>query len=59
MTNSLSWELIRKLQPATLVNDRIGQLGDYQTPEQFIPNAISYQVGVRLHMPSTRVFNSN
>ena len=33
-------DLIRKLQPATLVNDRIGLLGDYQTPEQFIPNAI-------------------
>jgi alpha-L-fucosidase len=33
-------ELIRKLQPATLVNDRIGVPGDYQTPEQFIPNAI-------------------
>src|SRR5947208_1618197 len=25
---------------ATLVNDRIGVPGDYQTPEQFIPNAI-------------------
>jgi alpha-L-fucosidase len=34
----LDW--IRKLQPATLVNDRIGVAGDYQTPEQFIPNAI-------------------
>jgi len=33
-------DLIRKLQPATLVNDRIGLPGDYQTPEQFIPNAI-------------------
>src|ERR1700730_18661096 len=33
-------ELIRKLQPATLVNDRLGLPGDYQTPEQFIPNAI-------------------
>ncbi len=32
--------LIRKLQPATLVNDRIGVPGDYQTPEQFIPKAI-------------------
>jgi len=29
-------DLIRKLQPATLVNDRIGLPGDYQTPEQFI-----------------------
>ncbi|HEY4817459.1 MAG TPA: alpha-L-fucosidase [Candidatus Acidoferrum sp.] len=33
-------DLIRKLQPATLVNDRIGLQGDYQTPEQFIPGAI-------------------
>jgi len=32
--------LIHKLQPATLVNDRIGVPGDYQTPEQFIPNVI-------------------
>jgi alpha-L-fucosidase len=33
-------DLIHRLQPATLVNDRIGLPGDYQTPEQFIPNAI-------------------
>jgi alpha-L-fucosidase len=33
-------DLIHKLQPATLVNDRIGLPGDYETPEQFIPNAI-------------------
>jgi alpha-L-fucosidase len=33
-------DLIRRLQPATLVNDRLGLPGDYQTPEQFIPNAI-------------------
>ncbi|GAC1703162.1 MAG: hypothetical protein NVS9B4_10410 [Candidatus Acidiferrum sp.] len=33
-------DLIRRLQPATLINDRIGVPGDYQTPEQFIPNAI-------------------
>ncbi len=31
---------IHSLQPATLVNDRIGVPGDYVTPEQFIPNAI-------------------
>jgi RNA polymerase sigma-70 factor (ECF subfamily) len=30
-------ELIRHLQPATLVNDRIGVPGDHETPEQFIP----------------------
>jgi alpha-L-fucosidase len=33
-------EMIRRLQPATLVNDRIGVPGDYETPEQFIPTAI-------------------
>jgi alpha-L-fucosidase len=33
-------QLIHHLQPATLVNDRIGVPGDYVTPEQFIPNAI-------------------
>jgi alpha-L-fucosidase len=33
-------EMIRRLQPATLVNDRIGVDGDYETPEQFIPTAI-------------------
>ncbi len=32
--------LIHSLQPATLVNDRIGVPGDYVTPEQFIPAAI-------------------
>ena len=31
---------IHSLQPATLVNDRIGVPGDYVTPEQFIPAAI-------------------
>lgn len=33
-------DLIHKLQPPTLVNDRIGVPGDYVTPEQFIPSAI-------------------
>jgi alpha-L-fucosidase len=32
--------LIRRLRPATLVNDRIGLTADYVTPEQFIPKAI-------------------
>lgn len=32
--------MIRDLQPATLVNDRIGVDGDYETPEQFIPHSI-------------------
>jgi alpha-L-fucosidase len=33
-------DLIRRLQPSTLVNDRIGTAGDYLTPEQFIPAGI-------------------
>jgi len=33
-------DLIHKLQPPTLVNDRIGLTADYVTPEQFIPKAI-------------------
>ncbi len=32
--------LIHDLEPATLVNDRIGVPGDYVTPEQFIPKEI-------------------
>jgi len=40
-------ELIQKLQ---VVNDRIGVPGDYQTPEQFIPNAIPTK-GARLRRP--------
>ncbi len=40
-------EMIHHLQPATLVNDRIGVDGDYETPEQFIPTAIPTK-GVRL-----------
>jgi alpha-L-fucosidase len=33
-------QMIHEFQPATLVNDRIGVDGDYETPEQFIPTAI-------------------
>jgi alpha-L-fucosidase len=47
-------DLIRQLQPATLVNDRIGLPGDYQTPEQFIPNAIPTK-GVRFNGVDTSV----
>jgi alpha-L-fucosidase len=32
--------LIHQLQPATLVNNRIGVPGDFATPEQFIPDQI-------------------
>jgi alpha-L-fucosidase len=47
-------ELILKLQPATLVNDRLGVPGDYQTPEQFIPSAIPTK-GVRFAATDTGV----
>lgn len=33
-------KLIRSLQPKTLVNNRIGVPGDFETPEQFIPKSI-------------------
>ncbi|HKW98578.1 MAG TPA: alpha-L-fucosidase [Bryobacteraceae bacterium] len=33
-------DLIHRLQPATLVNNRIGLDADYETPEQFIPKTI-------------------
>jgi alpha-L-fucosidase len=32
--------LIREIQPRTLMNNRVGIPGDYETPEQFLPNAI-------------------
>jgi alpha-L-fucosidase len=33
-------DLIHRLQPATLINDRIGLPGDFGTPEQFAPKGI-------------------
>ncbi len=33
-------DLVRQIQPATLVNDRIGVPGDFETPEQTIPERI-------------------
>jgi alpha-L-fucosidase len=39
--------MISEMQASTLVNDRIGVDGDYETPEQFIPTAIPTK-GVRL-----------
>jgi alpha-L-fucosidase len=47
-------ELIRHLQPATLVNDRIGVPGDYQTPEQFIPTGIPTK-GIRFNAVDTSI----
>jgi alpha-L-fucosidase len=40
-------QMIAEMQPETLVNDRLGVDGDYETPEQFIPTAIPTR-GVRL-----------
>jgi alpha-L-fucosidase len=40
-------QMIAEMQSATLVNDRLGVDGDYETPEQFIPTAIPTK-GVRL-----------
>jgi alpha-L-fucosidase len=47
-------ELIQRLQSGTLVNDRIGVPGDYQTPEQFIPDAIPTK-GVHFSATDTSV----
>ena len=47
-------DLIRHFQPATLVNDRIGVPGDYQTPEQFIPAGIPTK-GVRFNAVDTSI----
>jgi alpha-L-fucosidase len=46
--------LIHQLQAATLVNDRIGVPGDYQTPEQFIPRGIPTK-GVRFNAVDTSI----
>jgi alpha-L-fucosidase len=42
---------VHRLQPATLVNNRLGVPGDFATPEQFIPKAIPVK-GVRLDSPN-------
>lgn len=41
---------VRRLQPAALVNNRIGVPGDFATPEQFIPKAIPVK-GIRMDSP--------
>ena len=46
--------LIRGLQPDTLVNDRIGVPGDYQTPEQFIPSGIPTK-GIQFNAVDTSI----
>jgi alpha-L-fucosidase len=45
---------VRRLQPAALVNNRIGVPGDFVTPEQFIPKAIPMK-GVRMDSPDHSV----
>jgi len=45
---------VHRLQPATLVNNRLGVPGDFATPEQFIPRAIPVK-GVRLDSPDHSV----
>ena len=41
---------VRRLQPAALVNNRMGVPGDFTTPEQFIPKAIPVK-GIRMDRP--------
>ena len=47
-------DLIHRLQPRTLVNDRLGVPGDYQTPEQFIPSGIPTK-GVHFNAVDTSI----
>jgi Alpha-L-fucosidase len=47
-------DLIHRLQPRTLFNDRLGVPGDYQTPEQFIPSGIPTK-GIRFNAVDTSV----
>ncbi len=42
--------MIHRLQPQTLVNDRIGVPGDFETPEQFIPSRIPTK-GIKVSGP--------
>ena len=47
-------DLIHRLQPRTLFNDRLGVAGDYQTPEQFVPSGIPTK-GIRFNAVDTSV----
>ena len=47
-------DLINRLQPRALFNDRLGVPGDYQTPEQFIPSGIPTK-GIRFNAVDTSV----
>jgi len=41
---------VRRLQPAAMVNNRMGVPGDFDTPEQFIPKTIPVK-GIRMDSP--------
>jgi alpha-L-fucosidase len=41
-------DLIHRLQPATLINNRIGLTGDFDTPEQFTPKFIPTKKAPRM-----------
>ncbi len=43
-------DVVRRLQPGALINNRIGVPGDFVTPEQFVPKAIPVK-GIRLDSP--------
>jgi alpha-L-fucosidase len=47
-------DLIHRLQPRTLVNDRLGVPGDFQTPEQFIPTGIPTK-GIQFNAVDTTI----
>ena len=47
-------DLIHRLQPRALFNDRLGVAGDYQTPEQFVPSGIPTK-GIRFNAVDTSV----
>ena len=48
-------EMIRELNPDTMVNARLVGQGDYETPELYIPLTSSY---LCVHFPSARIFSS-
>ena len=39
--------MLRELSPSTMVNNRLGTPGDYETPEQFVPDRIPIK-GIRI-----------
>ncbi len=50
--------LIHHLQPATLVNNRIGVPGDFATPEQFIPDRIPTKSAANKLQGTTKAMES-